>query len=213
MKHIDNIAALFSKNFMESPVLDSYDAGKIHLSTGRLLACDPLLTNDMLPFETIFPEGDFPIVVHKEKDNHLIAYVEIILTQEVCKSWQMATIQGQNIKDLKKNEIFGFPVAYGMAAFMDAETQTDLNLLEENLFKEKGDAFQGIYQELFHAAFFKNNEMVTDFALVQPYPQKKNTIFAFATEENEGFYACYIGFDDQEQPVKIVMELIEIGVA
>jgi hypothetical protein len=211
MKHIENIAELFSKNFMESPVLDSFDAGKIHLSSGKLISCDPILTNDMQPFSTIFPQGDFPIVIHQEKDSQLVAYVEIIFSDQPCDSWQMAITEGQKMEELKKNEIFGFPVASGMAAFMDAETQIELNLLEEKLYLEKQENFRGIYDEFFHDAFFDGEKMVKNYALLQPNIENTNSIFALATPETEGFFASYIGINKDKNPVKIVMELIEIG--
>jgi hypothetical protein len=37
--------------------------------------------------------------------------------------WEMAVCEGQNIKDLKDEEIFGYPVESGMGCFMDLETQ------------------------------------------------------------------------------------------
>ena len=211
MKHLDNIAKIFSKNHVESTVLDSFDAGKIHLSTGKLLACDPLLTNDMKPYAVIFPKGDFPVIVHQEKDSHQIAYVEIVFSENSCVEWEMATTEGQNIKNLDKGEIFGFPVASGMGAFMDEETQTDLNELENRLYQEKQENFLGIYEEFFHSAFFKGEEMIRSYALLFPNAQKKNGLFAFDTGSTEGFYGAYIGKDADGKPVKIVMELIEIG--
>ncbi|WP_124640071.1 MULTISPECIES: DUF4241 domain-containing protein [Amniculibacterium] len=211
MNHLDNIKKLFSKNFVENPLIESFDAGKLHLPTGQLLACDPLLTNDMKPFTVNFPKGDHHVIVHQEKDSHGIAYVEVVFSDEVCQSWQMAVTEGQNLKDLKKGEIFGFPVASGMGSFMDAETQNELNALEEKLFQEKQDDFLGIYEEFFHNAFFEGEKMIRNYAFLKPNPSLHNSIFAFEIGETEGFFASYIGFDAQDRPVKIIMELIEIG--
>jgi hypothetical protein len=33
--------------------LESFEVGKIYLSSGKLVACDPLITNDMKPFSII----------------------------------------------------------------------------------------------------------------------------------------------------------------
>jgi hypothetical protein len=211
MKHLENIQQLFSKNFVENPLIESFDCGEIYLSSGKLLACDPLLTNDMQPFDVLFPKGNFPVIVHQEKENHQIAYVEIVFSNENCISWQMGMTKDQDIQVLKKNEIYGFPVASGMAAFMDEETQSDLNHLEHQLFLAKGDEFLGIFEEFFQEAFFEKDNLVKSYALVKPDLEKQNNIFAFDTGESEGFYASYIGMDTNGKPVKIVMELIEIG--
>jgi hypothetical protein len=73
MTHIENIKKLFSRNFVESPLLESFEVGKIYLPSGNLVACDPLITNDMKPFTTNFPKGDFSVLLHKERESNCVA--------------------------------------------------------------------------------------------------------------------------------------------
>ncbi len=211
MTHLDNISKLFSKNFVESPLIETYETGKINLTSGLLVSCDPLITNDMKPFETQFPKGDFTVLVHKEKESNCIAYVEIIFADKEITTWKMATTENQNLKDLKDEEIFGYPVESGMGCFMDLETQKALNLLEQNLFQKKGADFMGIYEEFFHEHFFDENGAIDQYAFLKPNDENSGNIFAFETGYGEGFYASYIGFDQANNPVKIVTEFIEIG--
>ncbi|HOB24973.1 MAG TPA: DUF4241 domain-containing protein, partial [Kaistella sp.] len=42
--------------------------------------------------------------------------------------------------------------------------------------------------------------------------EKNGNIFAFETGYGEGFYASYIGFGKDNQPIKIITEFIEIQV-
>ena len=100
MQHIKNIEKLFSKNFVESHLLESFEAGTIHLSTGNLVACDPLITSEMEAFETQIPIGDFPILVHVEKESNCVAYVEIVLKETKISQWKLAVTKDQNITDL-----------------------------------------------------------------------------------------------------------------
>ena len=65
MKHLENIQKLFTKNFVENPLIESFDAGKINLPSGKLVACDPLITNDMKEFKIHFPQGEFPFADFK----------------------------------------------------------------------------------------------------------------------------------------------------
>lgn len=211
MTHIDNISKLFSKNFVESPLIETFDAGKINLPTGRLVACDPLVTNDMKEFKINFPPGEFPVMLHKERESNCVAYVEIVFSDSPVSEWKMATTEGQNTDDLKGEEIFGYPVESGMGCFMDAETQDCLNHLENRLFHRKGGEFMGIYEEFFHDHFFDENGAIDQFAFLKPDDEKAGNIFAFETGYGEGFYASYIGFGNDNQPVKIVTEFIEIG--
>lgn len=213
MNHIDNIKKLFSKNFVESPLIETFEVGKIHLSTGKLVACDPLITNDMKGFNINFPEGNFPVLVHKEKESNCVAYIEIVFKDSEIKEWKLATTEGQNVEDLKEGEVFGYPVESGMGCFMDVETQESLNLLEQKLFRRKADDFMGIYEEFFHDHFFDENGAIDQYAFLKPDEEKLGTIFAFETGYGEGFYASYIGFSNENLPVKIVTEFIEISVS
>lgn len=211
MTHIKNISKLFSKDFVENPLIESFDAGKINITTGKIVACDPVITNDMKPFDTQFPVGEFPVLVHKERESNCIAYVEIIFSNEIVQDWKLATTNDQKISELKGEEIFGYPSESGMGCFMDLETQDSLNHLEKTLFERKGDDFMGIYEEFFHQHFFDENGAIDQFALMKPNDEKLGTIFAFETGYGEGFYASYIGFGKDQKPLKLITEFIEIG--
>lgn len=211
MEHIENISKLFGKGFVSHPLIESYAAGKIILPTGKLVACDPLLTKDMAPFIINFPTGEFEVSVHKEKESNCIAYTEILFSDEEPVRWEIATVEGQNVKDLSEGEIFGYPVESGMGCFMDVETQECLNVLENRLFHRKGADFLGIYEEFFHEHFFDENGAIDQFALLNPSEEKSGNIFTFETGYGEGFYASYIGLDSSNTPVKIVTEFIEVS--
>lgn len=210
MTHLENIKKLFSKNFVESPLLESFDVGRIYLSTGKLVACDPLITNDMQAFTDVFPKGDFAVLLHKERESNCVAYAEIIFSEADIASWKLATTESQNIKDLAEGEVFGYPVESGMGCFMDVETQKSLNDLEQKLYRRKGDDFMGIYEEFFHEHFFDENGAIDQYAFLKPSEELPGTIFGFETGYGEGFYASYIAYDKANAPVKIVTEFIEI---
>ncbi|KQT24036.1 hypothetical protein ASG22_08415 [Chryseobacterium sp. Leaf405] len=211
MKHIENIKKLFSRNFVENPLLESFEVGKLYLSSGRLIACDPLITNDMLPFAIDFPKGSFSVLLHKEKESNCVAYAEVIFSNSEISDWKLATTAGQNVKDLASGEIFGYPVESGMGCLMDVDTQNSLNELEQKLYHSKGADFMGIYEEFFHEHFFDENGAIDQYAFLKPSEEHPGTIFAFETGYGEGFYASYIAYDKNNSPVKMVTEFIEIS--
>ncbi|SDQ74333.1 Protein of unknown function [Chryseobacterium soldanellicola] len=211
MTHIENIKKLFSKNFVESPLLESFEVGKIYLSSGKLVACDPLITNDMQPFSIDFPKGDFSVLLHKERESNCVAYAEIIFSDSEITEWKLATTAGQNVKDLAEGEVFGYPVESGMGCFMDVDTQENLNHLEKKLYHSKGVDFMGIYEEFFHEYFFDENGAIDQYAFLKPSEEHPGTIFAFETGYGEGFYASYIAYGKNNDPVKIITEFIEIS--
>ncbi|MGA9211526.1 DUF4241 domain-containing protein [Kaistella sp.] len=211
MNHIENIKKLFNKNFVENTLIETFEAGKINLTTGKLVACDPLITSEMPAFTTGFPKGEFTVLVHKEIESNCIAYVEIVFGNAEISRWELATSEGQNLSDLEEGEIYGYPVESGMGCFMDFETQQNLNLLEQDLFKRKGADFMGIYEEFFHEHFYQEEGAVNQYAFLKPNDAKSGNLFAFETGYGEGFYATYIGFDKNNSPVKVVSEFIEIN--
>lgn len=210
MSHLENISKLFSKSFVENPVLETFEAENLHISSGFLVASDPLITPDKPVFTTKFPLGNFPVLIHKEKESNCIAYVEVVFGNKEITSWEMAVCDGQNISDLEGEEIFGYPVESGMGCFMDFETQTLLHELEQDLYHSKGVDFMGIYEEFFHEHFFDANGAIDQFASLKPSDEKENNILAFETGYGEGFYGTFIAFDSQNNPVKIISEFIEI---
>ena len=211
MNHIENIKKLFNKDFVESPLIESFEAGNLILTSGKLVASDPLITSEMPAFTTAFPVGEFPVLVHKEIESNCIAYTEIVFSAAEITTWELATSEGQNLTDLEEGEVYGFPVESGMGCLMDYETQENLNLLEQHLFKRKGDDFTGIYEEFFHEHFFQEEGAVNQYAFLKPNEEKPGNLFAFETGYGEGFYASYIGFDKNNVPVKVVSEFIEIN--
>ncbi len=210
MKHIENISALFSKSFVEHPLIETFSAGELKLTSGRLVACDPLITADMPAFLMQFPAGSWPLFVHKERESNCIAYVELVFSETAVAHWEMARCEGQHLKDLAEGEIFGYPVDSGMGCLMDAEAQTALSTLEQQLFQQKGDKFMGLYEEFFHKHFFQEDGAVNQYSVLQPGKDAHADIFAFETGYGEGFYATYLGTDANGIPVKVISEFIEI---
>lgn len=212
MQHLENIKKLFSKNFVENPLLETYEAGSIHISSGKIVASDPLISPDHSAFTQVFPKGDFPVFIHKERDSNCIAYAEIVFDKtKTAENWTLALCDNQNPKDLKEGEVFGYLVESGMGSFMDKDAQTALNKLEQELFHKKGADFLGIYEEFFHAYFFDEKGAIDQYAFLKPYDKKEENIIAFETGYGEGFYASYIGYSEDNQPVKLISEFIEIG--
>lgn len=210
MTHLENISQLFSRSFVESPLVESFEAGTLTLTSGKLVVSDPLLTAEMPAFTQGFPSGSFTVNIHREKESHCIAYTEIVFGHEAITLWELALKSGENLSQLKGEEIFGFPVESGMGCCMDLETQQALNRLEVELHQLKGDDFMGLYEEFFHAHFFDERGAIDQFAFLRPQEDFAGNLLAFETGYGEGFYASYIGYSATGEPQKLVTEFIEL---
>lgn len=210
MSHISSIKKLFSKQFVESPNIDTFEAGRLHISSGHIVICDPVITPDKTAFNQLFPKGDYQVLIHKEKDSNCIAYSEVVFGGDEITNWQLALSDDQDLNDLDEGEIFGFPVESGMAAVMDFETQKQLNALEQELYQKKAADFMGIYEEFFHPHFYDSNGAIDQFAMMKPYETKPENMLTFEAGYGEGFYASYIGYNKDNVPQKLITEFIEI---
>lgn len=210
MSHIGNIKKLFSKNFVESPLIETFEAGKLQVTSGHIVVCDPVITPDKSAFRQVFPKGNFSIFVHKERDSNCIAYSEVVFGDDEISNWEMALCDDQNLNDLVEGEIFGFPVESGMAAVMDFETQTEIGNLEQELYQKKGVDFKGIFEEFFQPYFYDADGAIDQFAIMKPYEDKPQNMLTNEAGYGEGFYASYIGYSKDNIPQKLVTEFIEI---
>lgn len=211
MDPIENIKKLFEKDYVESPLIESFEVGQLPLPSGKLVASDPVLFSDLPAFDLELPKGSYPVILHKEIATDCVAYLEIQFQKGLASEWSLATLPGQDLLELQEGEIYGFPVESGMAAVMDSETQKDLGALEAELFEKKGDDFMGIYEEFFHEHFFSESGAMGHYALLETGKSKDSVLLAFQAGYGEGFYGTYLGRDKNGQVIKAVIEFIEIG--
>lgn len=63
-------------------------------------------------------------------------FAVIKFTNEQAIEWEIATRAGQELKQLKEDELFGYGVNMGMGCFMDAEAaRTMISIFMRNLLK------------------------------------------------------------------------------
>ena len=73
----------------------------------------------------------------------------IKFTNEQAIEWELATRAGQDIKQLKEDDFFGYGVNTGMGCFIDAEAALYLQAYEDKRYKEDNDFY--LYEEFAEA--------------------------------------------------------------
>ena len=89
------------------------------------MACDPLVSPDVEPFDRRVPDGAFPVllsVAHFEDDDRRVAGAMLRFTERAPASWVLALRPGEELSALSEGEVFGYPVDSDTGCFMDAET-------------------------------------------------------------------------------------------
>lgn len=158
----------------------------------RLVACDPYLIRSAAPFRQRLPVGwrSYQVFVALGDDlRPRAAAIQTAGTVEPDLSrivrWELAVREDQDPASLTDDREAGFPVDYATACFTSAEVAAYL----------AGNELA--YEELCRAM-----ELPMPFAVYRtPYGE----VFGFTSGRGDGRYPCYVGYDDEEQPLVVAV--------
>jgi hypothetical protein len=186
--------------------------GPIELVSGRLVACDPLEAPESEPFSRELPAGSYPVTltIAEMRDEDVIAYAAIHLTDAPATRWEVATVEGERERAsgprslLRDEGPSGYGVFSNVGCFMDLRA-ADLYLhrLQDALFDEEeedDEITDRIYTQL-----RKRRDRGPGWANVELAPGCGN-IIAFDAGYGAGFYVTRVGFDADGNPTRIVTD-------
>jgi hypothetical protein len=170
--------------------------GHVTVSSGTLVACDPLLsTSDTAGFTTPVPAGRHPVslcVVEYHKNlkpyDERVALARVDFRDEPVVRWELATLAGQNVKKLKKDELFGYAVESGAGCFMDEESAQALGAQLE--------VDEGLEKRML-AALDANYKQTWSWAAL-PVPGGANAVL-FTAGDGAGSYPTFFGYDQKKR--------------
>ncbi|MFI7110273.1 DUF4241 domain-containing protein [Nonomuraea sp. NPDC050227] len=113
-------------------------AGWIHLPTGSMIAADPFLLDDAVPFTVTVAPGDYAVLIASMRWEGTdwkgeTPAVMVRILDKPTASWEPALLPGQDVRLLGAGEFFGFGVDAGMGCFLDASGREELGRLVEEL--------------------------------------------------------------------------------
>lgn len=170
--------------------------GQLKIVEGKIIACDPFLYNNDTPFNTIFPIGYFPVelAIAKIDTDERVGFSRIKFSDNIPVKWTIAICEGQNISDLKQDEIFGYGVDAGTGAFMDITGGKELM----SFLTEKENNFQVLIDEM-----EKTYKHTWDWLL---WERNNNNVAMFKSGWGDGVYATYIGYDREDNICRLVTD-------
>jgi len=163
--------------------------GDLKVSSGQIVATDPVMLNDAIAFNENFPVGEFPVElamadINANKDRR-VAFARVKFSDKPIRKWEFALLPGQTPIPLNSKEIYGYGVDAGLGLFVDQAAKNSLNTLLDknwdNMFSEKFEDYLNY-----------------DF-------QKYNAVF-FSTGYGDGFYATYIGRDSDDKICQLLTD-------
>ncbi len=202
----------FSKLFIEGREIGSEigrvtltlrSAGELNVPSGRVVACDPLVSPDMPPFAKDVPKGTFPVtlsVASFEDGDRRVAAALLRFSEREAVRWELALHPDEDVSDLEEGEVFGYPVDSdsGTGCFMDEETaRIVVEELDEEEFSDK------LVEEM-----EKTYEDTWSWANIEVESGKGANLVAFSTGvgDDDGMYASYFGLDESGEIVCLVTD-------
>lgn len=157
---------------------DKIALGNLKVSSGKIIATDPVTLGDAIAFSENFPLGEFPVELAMANINanndRRVAFARVKFSDEPIRKWEFALLPEQNPIPLKSKEIYGYGVDSGLGLFVD---QAAKNSLDKLLDKNWDNMFSEKFEDYLNYSF-----------------QNQNAFF-FSTGFGDGFYATYIGRD------------------
>lgn len=112
---------------------DKIAVGNLKVSSGQIIATDPVTLSDAVVFNENFPIGEFPVElamanINANRDRR-VAFARVKFSDKPIQKWSFALLAGQPPIPLKSKEIYGYGVDAGLGLFVDQVARNSLNTL------------------------------------------------------------------------------------
>lgn len=197
----------------KSPVyLRVHEAGKLVVTTGELVACDPFLAvPDLAPFTAKVPEGRHAVrlcVAEYHKNNkpydERVALARVDFGKAPVTAWMLATLPGQNLKSLKQDEYFGYVSESGTGCFTDAHGAQALSLALDT-----DDEFAGTLEKDLE----RNYRVTRSWAMREVDPETGVNVVMFSSGDGAGNYPTFVGHDAKGRVAAVLTDFLLISYA
>lgn len=178
--------------------------GELELPTGRIVATDPLVFPEWKPLERTVPPGRYPVTLYRAQGR--IAMAMLRFAPGKVARWEIATLPGQKLADLKDDEIFGYPVDAGTGSFMDASAKAAMDKREAQEIERaraSSTAYGSYYDNVVADEMERNGG---HFALHKPLADDPVNVAIFQSGWGDGVYASYWGLDEAGRPLVLVTD-------
>ena len=177
-------------------VFQTHEPHSLVLTSGKIVACDPFVFNDVFtPFEITVAPGEYPVVLSiaylPKNSDQRVACAMIRFQERMPVRFSMALTAGQNLDDLPEGDFHGYGVDSGTGCFVDVH---NVRMFDE------ADADQLI------AELAKTYVHTWSWADLLLNPATGGNLAAFSSGFGDGGYASYFGYDEGGDLVCLVTD-------
>ncbi|MGR9170478.1 DUF4241 domain-containing protein [Rhizobium sp. KDH_Rht_773_N] len=181
--------------------IKTVDIGNVELTSGRIVAADPLAQPDRQALARTVPAGDYPVRLYEAAGR--VAAASMRFGEGRPDHWELATLPGQDVATLKDDEIFGYPVDAGLGSYMDADTLALIEEREQQVQAQKPDSDVNYYDDVLASELDANKGA---YDLHRPVAGKKGNVAIFWSGWGDGFYPVFWGVDRDEHPLVLLTD-------
>jgi len=181
--------------------IKTVDIGNVELTSGRIVAADPLAQPDRPALAKTVPVGEYPVRLYEAFGR--VAAASMRFAEGKPDRWELATIPGQDVATLKDGEIFGYPVDAGLGSYMDADTLDRIGQREQQVQAQKPDSDVNYYDDVVASELDANKGV---YALHRPMEGKKGNVAMFWSGWGDGFYPVFWGLDKGGRPLVLLTD-------
>lgn len=162
------------------------DIGELNCETGRLIACDPIVMQDVRPFVQQFPVGRFPVQlsIATFKTEERVAFSRICFSDEPVVKWEFAIDSGKKQLPIFGGTLYGYSVDGGIGIFIDAKANQAFTALRR--------ADDDVWERAFTNEMYKHDHGSWQYA---NYHFQEHNVVSFTTGFGDGRYGTYVGYD------------------
>ncbi|WMW80897.1 DUF4241 domain-containing protein [Undibacterium cyanobacteriorum] len=175
-------------------------AGTLHVSSGAIVACDPLVQPGAQPFVCQIAKGDYEVrlaIARLAGGDERVAFAKLAFSDSPVVDWKMALVENQSVEKLGADEFFGYGVDAGTGCFMDADAAL---LLQERMDQDE-EYFEQIGEQM--DATYKYTR---SWASVLPSTASKANIVCFSSGWGDGCYPSFFGYSSDGKVVSLVTD-------
>jgi hypothetical protein len=189
----------------KSSSCDVLTPGKLHLPSGRVVACDPFFAGIAMPLAKTVRPGDYEVQLCRADTNETgkrIALARIVFQPRA----QSVVYEKAILEDTDSTEYF---VESGLGCFMDEETRKQFVDVMARHYKAEPDG--NYYGDVLAAVFKKsamdpNNPDDAGAWAVHELPGSQLNIVMFATGLGDGVYESFWGLNGNNEIVSLTTD-------
>jgi len=182
--------------------IEKIEAGKLKLTTGKIVATDPILMYDDESYSVSVKPGTYPVNIYtgkteKRKNQNVLA--ELKFNDNIPVKWELALYKGENSNQFGHDEFMGYEVENGLGCFMDQRVMEMLDVMDDEELEN--------YEKNVKTKVRQSDISCADILI----DEKTNlNIIVFASGWNEGVFPTYYGFDKQNNLARLVTDFMVI---